>query len=86
MVREWCNREQYDGKIAYVFESGHNSQAQVNRILGEATAKIRSEWRYSSHTFAEKTDFVHLQAADLFAYECFKDVQRRFGLTESRII
>ena len=45
--------------------------------LGQEQAK---QYRYASHTFADKRKMAHLQAADVYAYEWCKQAKSQFGL------
>jgi hypothetical protein len=61
--------------MAYFFESGHKSQSEANTIMNSLfrETKMRQAFRYSAHTFADKTRFHALQAADLLAWQWCKD-------------
>lgn len=78
-VRNWANQNQYNGKIAYFFESGHRSQSSANSIMDHVfnDPGLRALYRYSSHTFADKKDVRPLQAADLIAWQWFTDEKLR---------
>jgi hypothetical protein len=78
-VKSWANEQNYAGKIAYFFESGHRSQAEANGIMDRIfrMPALRAEHRYVSHTFADKQDMRPLQAADMIAWHWFTDHKRR---------
>jgi len=78
-VRDWANMNQFSGKIAYFFESGHRSQSSANAIMNHVFTDpgLKESYRYSSHSFADKKDVRPLQAADLIAWQWFTDEKRR---------
>jgi hypothetical protein len=55
-VQHWAKRHNYNGDIAYVFESGHASQSESNRIMNKifSSPQLRQSQHYVSHTFADK--------------------------------
>ncbi len=74
-VRLWVDEAQFDGDIAYFFESGHASQSEANRIMEFAFANegSRRPFRYMSHAFVDKKKFPPVQAADILAWQMFTD-------------
>lgn len=74
-ARLWREEAEFDGEIAYVFESGHKSQSEANRIMAFSfgTEANRTTHGYASHTFAEKKKFPALQAADIQAWQLCTD-------------
>ena len=50
--------------------------------LGQEQAK---QYRYASHTFADKRKMAHLQAADVYAYEWCKQAKSQFGLDRRKM-
>jgi hypothetical protein len=60
----------YDDWITYIIEQGHPNYGQLRNILDDIM--IQPEWRKSirlwSYMPANKTDYVELQASDVFAY------------------
>jgi hypothetical protein len=69
-VKSWADRVNFKGKVAYFFESGHRDAGQshiiMNRILSQPSRK--DDYRYLSHSYVDKRDFLPLQAADLLAW------------------
>jgi Protein of unknown function (DUF3800) len=61
--------------MAYFFESGHGSEPQSNRIMERLFAPdARGEaYRYSGHGFVPKQKSAAIQAADLLAWQWYKD-------------
>lgn len=78
-VSDWCQKYQWSGKAAYIFESGHASQPLANRVFEEihAVPAVRGNHRYASHAFVGKKDACGLQAADLLAWHWARDQQRK---------
>lgn len=74
-VRRWSKNEFFNGEVAYFFESGHRDQSEANRIVSNIMRdpKNRAEYRYVSHTFADKDKLILLQCADLLAWQWFTD-------------
>jgi hypothetical protein len=86
-VRSWIQEADFTGDIAYFFEAGHSHQAEASRIMDSIFAHPlpRSDYRYLSHTFADKTRARPLQAADLLAWQWHTDAKRkRSGIRVSR--
>ncbi len=74
-IHNWAESRKFSGRIAYFLEGGHKDQNEVTRglnVLREFPV-LRSSSRYLSHTLGSKADFCGLQAADILAYEWFKD-------------
>jgi hypothetical protein len=78
-VRGWANRFNIEGKISYVFEAGHRSQAEANGIMIRLFKKpnLRAEHRYAGHSFADKRAVLPLQAADIIAWQWFTENKRQ---------
>jgi hypothetical protein len=78
-VRGWANRFNIEGKISYVFEAGHRSQAEANGIMIRLFKKpnLRAEHRYAGHSFADKSVVLPLQAADIIAWQWFTENKRQ---------
>ena len=78
-VKSWATETNYPGKVAYFFESGHKSQGEANAIMNRLfnMPKLRTDYRYAAHTFADKQEVRPLQAADLIAWQWYKDHKRR---------
>ncbi len=86
-VGKWCQRYPDVEKVSYIFESGHASQTQANRILTETNAVpiTRENRRYLSHSFVGKKDACGLQAADLLAWQWAKNFKRIAERKSSRL-
>ena len=74
-VRLWADEVQFNGDVAYFFESGHKSQSEANRIMHLSFKRKGAgcPFRYLSHTFVDKKKFPGVQAADLLAWQMFTD-------------
>jgi hypothetical protein len=77
-VHAWANKKQYNGDVAYFFESGHPSQSEANDIMNRLfqIPGMKEGHRYASHAFADKQKVRALQAADLIAWQWFTDRKR----------
>lgn len=70
MVRNWADRENYTGDIAYWFEAGHADDGIADRFIKKTLENddYKKFYRYVAHGFVEKKKAVQLQAGDLIAY------------------
>lgn len=78
LVKNWAKRADFNGKIAYFFESGHDKQGEADRILKEdfKAPVLVQNFHYAAHTFADKKGVLPLQAADLLAWQWFTQCKR----------
>lgn len=75
-VRNWANDNRYHGKVSYVFEAGHDSQAESNEIMRKlfGHAFLKKAYRYAGHAFVEKRGGAPLlQCADILAWHITKN-------------
>lgn len=74
-LRHWLDTGVSVDKTAFFFEAGHQSQKQSNGIMNDLfkDKTMREKYKYSSHTFVDKKDFMPVQAADLLAWQTYKD-------------
>jgi hypothetical protein len=82
-VAHWIETQAYEGDVAYVFEAGHASQHEANRIMRKifADPALRSLQGYVSHAFVDKAKSPPTQAADLFSWQAYTDMRHE---TEGR--
>jgi len=77
-VKRWADENKYYGDLAYFFESGATHQGEANnlmtRILSEP--ELIEEYRYASHTFADKAKLEPLQCADLLSWQWFTHLKK----------
>jgi tryptophanyl-tRNA synthetase len=75
---------QVDARVAYVYESGAMGHGQVSKVfndnLNDATRK--NDFSLLSIGFQPKKDFLPLQAADIRAYELYKQLPKELKLSE----
>lgn len=75
-VGEWADECGHTQPIAYYFENGAGYNSEIDfwrqRILNKETTKRR--YRFGSLTVIDKRDFPPLQAADILAYESYKEM------------
>lgn len=71
-VASFAMVNKFDGKLKYIFESGHESAREADKYLS-AISWHGSAWleatRYSGHWFADKRSAMPLQAADMLAWQ-----------------
>ena len=73
--------------MSFFFKSGFQDQGPANKMMGRIfkNPKWRTIYGYRSHTFIDKTECRPTQAADLLAWQWYKDATRRAnGLTKPR--
>jgi len=77
-IRKWADAEAYDGPIQYYFEAGDigmgNVQDALKRI--DSDPKRRQPYRMEGWHFEGK-QLLPLQAADIWAYESYKQMLNR---------
>jgi hypothetical protein len=78
-VQNWANRRGCVDDFAYIFEAGHASQSESNRIMNKifSSPQLRQRQRYVSHTFADKMKVKLLQAADLITWHWYTENKRK---------
>jgi hypothetical protein len=61
--------------MAYIFESGHRSQAEANRLMNTlfTNRRARAALKYAGHVFIRKETAPPVQAADLLAWQWYTD-------------
>ena len=73
--------------MSFFFEAGFKDQGLANKMMNNifADPRLRKRYRYKVHTFIDKKECRPTQAADLLAWQWYKDLTRRAnGLTEPR--
>jgi Protein of unknown function (DUF3800) len=77
-VKYWADNNDFHGDVNYVFESGAQHQSEANAFMQNVFEhpQMRLDFRYSSHTFADKANVSQLQCADLLAWHWFTHNQR----------
>jgi hypothetical protein len=78
-IANWVDQSKYVGDIAYVFESGHASQGEADKIMQKIFnhPELKSGQRYASHTFIDKAKSPPTQAADLLSWQTYTEFRRR---------
>jgi Protein of unknown function (DUF3800) len=78
MIRDWCEKSRYEGKIEYIFEAGHKHQAELDRIFKqmEPNESFSERYRFGGHSFIAKDGGLPLQAADMLAWQVHHYHQR----------
>jgi hypothetical protein len=78
-IARWAGKYAPGQTIAYVFEDGTQGKGQIADAL-EYVRRHRETWakyHIASYAFGNKRQVVPLQAADVLAYECFKELTNR---------
>jgi len=85
-VSGWAEKNSYDGGISYFFEEGDKHQGATSEAIRELCEHPigKSGFRYHSHAFVPKLGNGPLQAADLLAYEWFREIERLNGPNSQR--
>ena len=81
-VRNWATENQYLGKVSYIFEAGHGSQAESNEIMRKLFKNdfLKTAYRYAGHAFVEKKGGAPLlQCADILAWHITKNRRDRMN-------
>lgn len=70
-----------ESRISYVFAGGalHESEAERFMAWTVTNETLKSRSRYRAHSFADMKETTPLQAADILAYEAYRDFQRVLG-------
>lgn len=74
-LRRWCVDNSFDEPIAYVYEAGAQHSGEFKAAYDRALKdeKFRAGFHHASFRFGDKTE-APLGAADLLAYEVYKDI------------
>jgi len=74
-VASWLDANPRVHSMAYYFESGHKSEAHAERNMQQIFASQQKlvQYRYSGHGFVPKIKSPAVQAADLLAWQWYKD-------------
>lgn len=78
-VRAWMDQtNKTTGKVGYFFEAGHAHQKSAHKLMDQLfnEPELRERYRYAAHGFVDKVVSRPSQAADMFAYQWFKDRKR----------
>jgi hypothetical protein len=85
-IEVWADKHRYHDPIAYILEGGDNHDGEIyalESLIRKSEARKR-RFRYGSLTFADKRQLNPLQAADILAYETWKEMEN-FVLPGARI-
>lgn len=86
-VQWWANENEFAGDVKYFFESGARHESEADALMKKIFAhpQLKSNFRYSSHSFEGKATAVQLQCADLLAWHLFTyNRRKRLGEIEKR--
>lgn len=79
-ISDWSKKGTWDGRISYIFESGHKDQKETECLIQERYASnpyTIEQYRYLSHSFVKKVDSCGAQAADILAWQWTQDLVRK---------
>jgi len=67
-----------DAKVAYIFESGSPGSSGMKEAFDKSMSvpSIKKEFHLASLTFLDKRNVLQLQAADIVAYEIYREFSR----------
>lgn len=70
-----------NAEIAYVYEIGDEGHGQFDKIFNDNYRDVaqRAKYRLLSLRFEDKRRYLPLQAADILAYEMYRDFERYIG-------
>lgn len=79
-LRRWCVDNNFDGSIAYVYEAGALHSGEFKDAYDRALKNevFKANRRHAGFRFGDKTE-APLGAADLLAYEVYKDILNNIG-------
>ena len=84
-IREWANRENYGGRMPYVFERGSVHDPKIRKLFEVfLDDEMKAEYRVLDLTFKDKRDAPPLQSADIIATETRWEVCRQFDKRTAR--
>lgn len=86
-VAHWLKQRPDVLKCAYFFEAGHSSQSEANGIMKKIfeNEELSVINRYAAHSFVRKNDSAAIQAADMLAWQYFKDTKNKLEGRQRRL-
>lgn len=80
-VAAWVAKRGYTGHISYFFESGHQLSGRAHAAMEYLSRNptLRAGARYNAHAFVSKEQATPVQAADILAWQWYKDCIRGMG-------
>jgi hypothetical protein len=86
-VGTWADKHSVDTPVAYFFEAGHTTAARTSAYFNEIplNPEAKKQYRYASHTFADKKTVLPLQAADLLAWHWYSAAKRKLSNRNARV-
>lgn len=77
-TNSYAERAHPNSGMSFVFESGFKDQTTANGMMNNIfnAPKLRESYRYVSHSFIDKKLSRPTQAADILAWQWFKDYKR----------
>jgi hypothetical protein len=77
-IQTWIKRNQFQGDIAYFYESGHASQSEANALMQRIfnNSGLRAKYCYAAHGFVDKQKVRPVQTADILAWQQATQMKR----------
>ncbi len=71
----WIDANPLVNNMSYFFEAGHSSESTANKIMNTLFQQPQNNvaFRYGGHEFVQKEKCPQVQAADLLAWQWYKD-------------
>jgi len=73
----WARKAGYKGKIAYVLEAGTPGMAQARLVIDDLLASENTDFYQIASCATSPKGIAALQAADLLAYEMYKQMDNQ---------
>jgi Protein of unknown function (DUF3800) len=80
-IRAWIDRTNFQGEIAYFFESGHDSEGEADALMKRIFKDrgLSNGYRYAAHAFVDKQKVRPVQTADILAWHWATQMKRWLG-------
>lgn len=77
-IRSWINRTNFDGRVAYFYEAGHDSEGEADALMKRIFRhpNLREGYRYAGHAFVDKQQVRPVQTADILAWHWATQIKR----------
>jgi hypothetical protein len=78
-VQVWMDEHNEQMRSSYFFEAGHAHQSLANALMDNMfrNQAMKDSYRYVAHVFVDKKESRPTQAADILAWQWYKDLMRR---------
>lgn len=78
-IQKWANATEFQGDVAYFFETGAAGRGFVVEVLDDIVSfpDLKAQFHHESHTFIGKEQATPLQCADMLAWHWYTHNKRR---------